>query len=262
MRAFAVQGRFPLVEAAQREGRPALALAASVQTFASLAFLVAIGTAFARRGFSSSRLRGWSSSVWVFGFFGLCAAPSIFPGLSAQLIDYAVTSSYGQAGDVKGLAFGGPFTAIFGPEGLNRRMEPAVFIVERALLVVFVGAMAAVLCHDIGYNFREGLDNAGWFKGARAASSGRPMSKASDDAQSQRADEAPGFGHRASFRDDAVKSVQGQACELLGVRLGATTREIERAWREKMKGAHPDHGGSQERAVALNQARDLLLRRG
>ena len=29
-----------------------------------------------------------------------------------------------------------------------------------------------------------------------------------------------------------------------------------------MKRAHPDHGRSQERAVALNQARDLLLRRG
>ena len=108
---------------------------------------------------------------------------------------------------------------------MNRRIEPAVFIVERALLVVFAGAMVAVLCHDIGYNLREGLDNAGWFKGARAASSGRrrakPATTRNRSARMKRRALATASGRPA-------KSVQGQACELLGVRLGATTRESTR----------------------------------
>ena len=48
---------------------------------------------------------------------------------------------------------------------------------------------------------------------------------------------------------------------VLGVGPAASKREIERAYRTQMKRAHPDHGGSVERAAALNAARDLLLRK-
>ncbi len=48
------------------------------------------------------------------------------------------------------------------------------------------------------------------------------------------------------------------ACATLGVNWGAARTEIERAYRDKMKRAHPDQGGSVARATALNRARDLL----
>ncbi len=59
-----------------------------------------------------------------------------------------------------------------------------------------------------------------------------------------------------------MSNPEARARATLGVRLGASKAEIERAYRTKMKRAHPDHGGSVARAAALNQARDLLLPHG
>jgi DnaJ-domain-containing protein 1 len=47
---------------------------------------------------------------------------------------------------------------------------------------------------------------------------------------------------------------------LLGVRRGASRAEVEEAWRERMRQAHPDRGGAPGEAVALNAARDKLLK--
>lgn len=47
--------------------------------------------------------------------------------------------------------------------------------------------------------------------------------------------------------------------DLLGVTRASTDAEITAAWRERMKAAHPDIGGSHEYAAALNWARDTLL---
>ena len=47
--------------------------------------------------------------------------------------------------------------------------------------------------------------------------------------------------------------------DLLGVTRASTDAEITAAWRERMKAAHPDTGGSHEYAAALNWARDTLL---
>lgn len=45
--------------------------------------------------------------------------------------------------------------------------------------------------------------------------------------------------------------------EVLGVTSAASSAEIDAAWREKMKAAHPDKpGGSDAAAARLNQARD------
>ncbi len=51
------------------------------------------------------------------------------------------------------------------------------------------------------------------------------------------------------------------AAQLLGVPPGADARAIRAAHRRLMAEAHPDVGGTPERAGALNAARDLLLRR-
>lgn len=51
------------------------------------------------------------------------------------------------------------------------------------------------------------------------------------------------------------------ACALLGVPRGASRDAITRAHRMAMRDAHPDHGGTESHAKAINAARDLLLKR-
>jgi len=46
----------------------------------------------------------------------------------------------------------------------------------------------------------------------------------------------------------------------LGLRPGATVEDVRRQHRRRMRSAHPDVGGSEERAKILNEARDFLLR--
>lgn len=50
-----------------------------------------------------------------------------------------------------------------------------------------------------------------------------------------------------------------EACEILGVSPGASTEDIENAYRTVMKSAHPDQGGSDWMAAKVNQAKDVLL---
>ncbi len=50
-----------------------------------------------------------------------------------------------------------------------------------------------------------------------------------------------------------------EACEILGVETGASSEEIESAYRKVMKTAHPDQGGSDWMAAKVNQAKDVLL---
>lgn len=50
-----------------------------------------------------------------------------------------------------------------------------------------------------------------------------------------------------------------EACEILGVAPGASSDEVETAYRKVMKSAHPDQGGSDWMAAKVNQAKDVLL---
>jgi DnaJ family protein C protein 19 len=50
-----------------------------------------------------------------------------------------------------------------------------------------------------------------------------------------------------------------EAYEVLGLHQGASETEIKDAHRRLMRGAHPDHGGSDWLAARINQARDILL---
>lgn len=52
-----------------------------------------------------------------------------------------------------------------------------------------------------------------------------------------------------------------QAYQTLGLPIGADRKAVKDAWKRLMKEAHPDQGGTEVRAQALNAARDLLLKR-
>lgn len=52
-----------------------------------------------------------------------------------------------------------------------------------------------------------------------------------------------------------------RAYQTLGLAVGADRKAIKEAWKRLMKAAHPDQGGAEERAKALNAARDVLLKR-
>jgi len=66
-------------------------------------------------------------------------------------------------------------------------------------------------------------------------------------------------GSESSWAHDDM-SVR-EARDILGVDELATDSEIEAAWRREMKRAHPDHGGSDQMAAKINQAKEVLLKR-
>jgi hypothetical protein len=76
------------------------------------------------------------------------------------------------------------------------------------------------------------------------------------------------FGLKANLRVVAEKTGAAdfldfrtrEALNVLGVPRGADKATIIAAWREKMKTAHPDAGGSEKDAARLNAARDHLLK--
>ena len=71
---------------------------------------------------------------------------------------------------------------------------------------------------------------------------------------------AGGFsGFTPPPRQSGGAMTRDEAYAVLGLRPGATETEIRDAHRRLMRGAHPDHGGSDWLASRVNQARDVLL---
>jgi hypothetical protein len=272
MRRFAEGGQFPLSTAANVARRVALSAAAALQTFGVFAIVFVAAALGAWRGFVSPRIRGWSNAFWASSVAALCLAPSVFDGLTPPMLDYAVMATASGTG----AALLGPMREIYGPEGLNSQMLPAVFLIERAIAGAALAAFFAVLAHDLAYRLREALEDFEFIevdedRGRRASAGAGPGSAPRGGASNgrrpggdhaERAAEG-GFGHRHAPPPDgsSAPSEDSRARAVLGVGANASRREIERAHKSQIKRAHPDHGGSVARAAALNAARDVLLRR-
>lgn len=72
----------------------------------------------------------------------------------------------------------------------------------------------------------------------------------------------PSSGSGRALGGAAGRMSREEALSVLGLRRGASEPEIREAWKRLMRGAHPDRGGSDWLAARVNEARDVLLRRG
>ena len=264
--------KFPFQEAASASGRAALAQAFVEQTRLSALGLCAIAIYFAWRGYANPRPRGWGHHFWVSAVCLFFFAPAVLPRLSVPRADYAVTA-------VLGAAHGLPHPASTPrPQQaavLPLKLDPAAVLATRAGLAALAGAFLSLAFHDAAYRLREALIEFGLMEAEaqRPGSSGGPEEVA-EEIKVRRArkktSEEPrpegeenrfgrrGRPRRALTQDDPRR----RAFTMLGLPVGASRAEIEKAFRAKIKRAHPDHGGSVEQAAALNEARDLLLSHG
>lgn len=248
LRRYAEQGYFPLMAAANAAERRALATLAGLQTFGGLFAMLMSFVYGCRRGYANPRPRGWSNAFWASTVVGLALATWIFPEVSAQKLDYLLTS--------------------LAANGRSAQLSPVIVLLERGGAVAMLVAFFLLLGHDLGYRLREALEDFGLVE-AHEAARRAPSSKPDPSAHSRRRDSAGGpetetnFGAREapSPPPSAPSNAEVKARLILGVGSNASKREIERAYRAQMKRAHPDHGGSVERASALNAARDVLLGR-
>lgn len=261
----------PLVEAAVESGRATLEHVLTLQTQIAVFAFGLIGAYYLWRGYANPRPRGWSHFFWLTGVILFFFAPTAAPRLTPQRVDFGVEA-----------IFAAPRAAPREPYAVKPFAEPAAAIQPSAALLaraLFASAFAAFLalcCHDAAYRLREALVEFGLIVdepgrrepqgGGERNSEGRGGS-AGAEAQGQEtrgrasaADAEGGFGQRGRSRARRPRDdPRARAYGLLGLAEGAGKDEIERAYRAKMKRAHPDHGGSAELAAALNQARDALL---
>ena len=70
------------------------------------------------------------------------------------------------------------------------------------------------------------------------------------------------YEYEADSEDEAsdIPDALELARARLGLRLGFTREELNRAYKAAIRKAHPDLGGSVKDAQAINNARDVLLR--
>lgn len=246
----AEEGRFPLVAAAAEAEHSGLAIAAKVQTFVLLALLLGVAGHFSWRGYTSEYPRGWSNGLWMGGVLLLCLAPRVFDDFTFAGVDFA---------------FSFPLATIAGEEQHALAMSPVEPFVLRGVAGALALALSAVFFHDVGYRLRESLEDFHLVEAdvRRHAEPKMARQSASASARAHAEEATGGFGQRSGRPPPPPpQSADARARAVLGVAPSASRREIERAYRAQMKRAHPDHGGSVERAAALNAARDALLRRG
>ncbi len=256
---------YPLQAVATEEGRGLLEQFVVTQTHLAYAAMLALGVYFCWRGFVSRQTRGWTHFFWIAGACLFFFAPTLAPELSPQRLDHLATFWIGIG---RGHS---SHSETWRQSGRIQTALPDVLMVARAALAALASVFVAVCMHDMGYRLKEAMVEFGLIADEAKASRG-PSARGSASAgrstgheysEAETGGQAHGFGYRDPSRPRApLQSPLAQACSTLGVSVGASRAEIERAYRTRMKTAHPDHGGSVERAAALNQARDLLLPHG
>jgi len=262
--------KFPFQEAAVASGRNALAGAFALQTRICAWGLCVIGTYFAWRGYANSRPRGWGPLLWVSAVCLFFFAPAALPKLSAPRADYAVTAVFAATHDPIRLTLKPrPRPALV----LPLRLDPAAVLATRAGLAALAAAFLSLACHDAAYRLREALVEFGLLEGQTERRGSRGEAVGADEekphASKKRAQEPQPEGEESRFgRQGRPRKARTpgdprtRALALLDLPVGASRAEIEKAFRAKIKRAHPDHGGSAEQAAALNDARDFLLPQG
>jgi len=72
---------------------------------------------------------------------------------------------------------------------------------------------------------------------------------------------ADGMGPTYSGRSSSSSSsmTRSEALDVLSLKEGASEDEIKASYRDLMRSAHPDHGGSEWMATKLNEAKQVLL---
>jgi hypothetical protein len=257
------EGENALARAAEHAGRFELQHAVEVQTQIASAMILALVVYFLWLGLRNRRLRGWSPFFWIAGVGLVFFAPTFAPSLTRARLDYLATFWIETEVARRG-------------QGHAHILPPESTLIARAVAAAVAAGFLALCAHDVAHRLREALWEFGFLAdddeefSRTARSRGRARwpggqgspgeSMGSSDAEDA---DARKFGHRDPAELATMMSnPEARACATLGVRLGASKAEIERAYRTKMKRAHPDHGGSVARAAALNQARDLLLPHG
>lgn len=261
--------KFPFHEAAA-SGRSVLAAAFLGQTRIAALGFCAIGAYFAWRGYANPRPRVWGPFFWVSALCLFFLAPAVLPKLSVQRADYAVTAVMGAAHGAGRLP---SKTRQQSAAVLPLKLDPTAVLATRAGLAAFVAAFLSLACHDAAYRLREALIDIGMAEsepkkprsnGAENEGVEEKLRRAKRRPQEPRTEgEESRPGRRARTRKAGTpEDPRIRAFAMLGLPLGASRAEIEKAFRARIKRAHPDHGGSAEQAAALNEARDLLLPHG
>lgn len=223
-----------------------------------LALLALLAVYQVLRGVDRRRLMG--SLRWV--VVGVAGLAALFMVL-ARRIDIALLLGAGAA-SVWRTGRLGPFSFDSPPEGNVSKVRSRYFAME--------------LDHDTGEV--QGRVLTGQFAGAdlidlNEAETRALIDEIGTDPDSLQLLESWLDANRAGWReyfaqtDGAAGAGQSQAggdpiaddYAVLGVEPGASDEDIKAAHREKMKAAHPDHGGTSEQAARINEARDRLLNR-
>jgi DnaJ-domain-containing protein 1 len=255
------EGENALARAAEHARRFELQRAVELQSQIAAMMIMALVVYFFWLGLRNGRLRGWSPFFWIAGVGLAFFAPALAPSLTPARLDYLTTFWL----ETEVARRGANHARILPPDGS---------LAARAFAAAAAASFVALCAHDVAHRLREALWEFGFLADEDEGYSrtARPYGRARFRAGPRRAGASTGsaedadarrFGQRAPGELATMMSdPEARACATLGVRLGASKAEIERAYRTKMKRAHPDHGGSVARAAALNQARDLLLPHG
>lgn len=254
------EGENALARAAEHARRFELQRAVELQTQIATVMILALVFYFLWLGLRNRRLRGWSPFFWIAGVGLAFFAPAFAPSLTPARLDYLTTFWL----ETEVARRGANHAHILPPDGS---------LAERAFAAAVAAGFLALCAHDVAHRLREALWEFGFLsdddeeysltgrsRGRARFSAGLGRAGASTGSAEREDADARRFGQRDPAELAAMmRDPEARACATLGVRLGASKAEIERAYRTKMKRAHPDHGGSVARAAALNQARDLLL---